>query len=114
MSRKIKYTEEQILVRLREHLIDDLGSVYTMHNPTWQGVLKRMAKDADLEELVKGLVAEANHKWEKMGITALTAGDDSFNVQLYKHFTQNKKSFLSYETLELEERMAQLEKQNEG
>ena len=106
---QIMYTEKQILTRLRKHLIDNMGSVWTMHKPTWQGVQKRITSDADFEEKVRDLVAEANHKWEKMGITALVNNDEAFNVQLYKHFTANKKAFLSYETLELDERISKLE-----
>ena len=104
------YTEKQILIRLRKHLIDNMGSVWTMHQPTWNGVKKRMLNDADFEEKVRGLVAEANYVWEKMGITALITNDETFNVQLYKHFTANKKAFLSYEVLDLDERIEAIEK----
>ena len=103
------YTDEQILDRLREHLIDNLGSVWTMYKPTWQGVTKRMKTNPDFEERVRGLVAEANHKWESIGITALINNDEKFNVQLYRHFTANKKAFLSHEVLELEDRLKELE-----
>jgi len=103
------YTDQQILDRLREHLIDNLGSVWTMSKPTWQGITKRMKKDAAFEEEVRDIVCEANHQWEKMGIKALVTGDETFNVQLYKHFTANKKAFLSHEVLELEERIKELE-----
>ncbi len=103
------YTDKQVLARLRLHLITNLGSVWTMHKPTWNGVKKRMIDNPIFEEKVRGLVAEANYKWEKMGITALTTNDEGFNVQLYKHFTANKKAFLSYEVNELEDRIKQLE-----
>ena len=107
------YTDEQIYDRLREHLIDNLGSVWTMHKPSWQGVTKRMKTNPDFEEQVRDLVAEANHKWESIGITALITNDEKFNVQLYRHFTANKKAFLSHEVLELDERIAELEAKHE-
>ena len=103
------YTDKQIYDRLREHLIDNLGSVWTMHKPSWQGVQKRMAKDEDFAEKVRDLVAEANYKWEKMGIDALIGNDELFNVQLFRHFTQNKKSFLPYQVLEFEDRLKEME-----
>lgn len=103
------YTDKQILDRLREHLIDNLGSVWTMHKPSWQGVQKRMKKDSGFDEKVRNIVAEANYAWEKIGLTALKEDNTNFNVTLYKHFTQNKKSFLSHEVLELEDRIKELE-----
>ena len=104
------YTEKQILIRLRKHLIDNMGSVWTMHKPTWQGIIKRMEKDPLFAEKVRGLVCEANFVWEKMGIAALITNDETFNVQLYKHFTQNKKSFLTHDSLVTEERLDAIEK----
>ncbi len=106
------YTEKQILKRLREHLIDNLGSVWTMHKPTWQGVTKRMKSSPAFTEEVRDIVAKANHKWERMGIDALIENNDLFNVTLYKHFTQNKRAWLPYETLELEDRLVALEQLN--
>jgi len=104
------YTDQQILDRLREHLIDKLGSVWTMHKPSWQGVQKRMAKYPDFEEEVRDIVAEANYQWEKRGIDALLSNDEKFNVTLFKHYTQNKKAFLSHEVLVIDERLEALEK----
>jgi len=103
------YTEEFILGRLREHCIDNLGSVWTMHKPTWQGVTKRMKKDEAFAEEVRDIVAEALYQWEKMGITALLTGDESFNVNLFKHYTMNKKPFIDHVTLDLEQRLQELE-----
>ena len=103
------YTDKQILDRLREHLIDNMGSVWTMYKPTWQGVLKRMKKDDAFAEKVRNCEAEAMYLWEKMGIDALKGDNTDFNTGLYKHFTQNKKAFLSHEVLELEERIKELE-----
>lgn len=109
MARPQKYSDKQILSRLREHCIDNLGSVWTMHNPSWNGITKRMDKDKEFAELVEDVVAEANHKWEKIGLKALLKGDQNFNVTLYKHFTQNKKAFLSHTELEVDERIKALE-----
>ncbi len=103
------YTDKQILDRLREHLIDNRGSVWTMHKPTWQGVMKRMKKDESFAEKVRDCEAEAMHKWERMGIDALLGDGTEFNTGLYKHFTANKKAWLSHEVLELEERIKELE-----
>ena len=108
------YTDKQILDRLREHLIDNLGSVWTMYKPTWNGVKKRMKTNDAFADKVRGIVCEANHAWEKMGIDALRNDNPSFNVVLYKHFTQNKKAWLSHEVLELDERIEALEQSHES
>ena len=103
------YTDKQILDRLSEHLIVNMGSVWTMHRPTWQGVMKRMKKDDTFAEKVRDCEAEAMYLWEKMGIDALRGDNTDFNTGLYKHFTQNKKPFIDHITIELEERISELE-----
>ena len=103
------YTDKQILDRLKVHCIDDFGSVWTMSKPTWQGIQKRMKKDVEFEEKVRDIVAEALHQWEKMGIDALLSNDEGFNVALFKHYTMNKKPFIDHTTIELEERISELE-----
>ncbi len=113
MARPRVYTDKQILDRLREHCIDNLGSVHSMHKPSWNGVQKRMKQDEEFSLLVMDLVAEAVHEWEKMGIAALTGNDENFNVQLFKHFTMNKKPFLTHETLEVEKRLNVIESELE-
>ena len=112
MARPQLYSNKEILDRMRVHLIDNFGSVYSMHSPTWVGIKKRMAKDEELNELVSNIVAEALYAWEKMGIAALLSGDDTFNVALFKHYTMNKASFIDHKALELEERIEQLEESN--
>lgn len=109
MARPQLYSEKQILDRLRIHLIDNMGSVWTMHKPSWEGIKKRMAKDESFGDLVRDCICEANYYWEKMGIDALKGDNTDFNTGLYKHFTANKKSFLSHEVLELESRIQELE-----
>ncbi len=109
MARPQLYTDDEILDKLRVHLIDNLGSVWTMHKPTWEGVKKRINHNEEFGSLVGDIVAEANYTWEKMGITALLASDEGFNVSLFKHYTMNKKAFLSHEVLELDERLKALE-----
>jgi len=44
-----------------------------------------------------------------MGIDALIGNDELFNVQLFKHYTLNKKSFLPYQVLEFNERLKEME-----
>ena len=109
MGRPRKYTDKHMLDALREHCVEGLGSTYTVHNPCWNGYLKRMRSDAEFDDLVQNIVAEANYKWEQIGLKALLSNDTDFNVTLFKHYTQNKKSFLSREALEIEERMDAIE-----
>jgi len=103
------YTDEYILDRLKTHCVDEFGSVWTMSKPTWQGIQKRMLKDEAFGEEVRDIVAEALFEWEKMGIKALRENDENFNVQLFKHYTMNKKPFLDNTTIDLEERLEKLE-----
>lgn len=104
------YTEEQILEGLREHLIINKCSKYSLHNPiTWNGVLKRMKKSKEFSNKVHSIVAEHEALWEQIGIDALMNNDDKFNVPLFKMYAGNKKSFQSYEVNELEERLKELE-----
>ena len=103
------YTDEHILSKLQSHLVDELCSKHTMSKPTWQGVLKRMAKSEEFSDKVNNIVAEADKKWQLMGITALLENKENFNLGLYKYMTANKKAFLPHEVLELEARIEELE-----
>lgn len=110
MGAKPSYTEEEILAGLREHLIINKCSKYSLHNPiTWQGVLKRMEKSEEFAIKVNTIVAEHNALWEQIGIDALLNNDEKFNVPLFKMYAGNKKSFQSYEVNELEQRLEILE-----
>ena len=104
------YTDEEILDGLRVHMIDNKLSKYSFFKPmTWQGVLKRIDKDEELKRKVKSIEAEHNAIYEEMGLTALMNNDDKFNVPLFKMYAGAKKSFQTYETNELEERIEALE-----
>jgi hypothetical protein len=107
------FSDEEMLSRLREHMVDNLLSFWTVSKPSAQAVLKRIKNDPDFAEQVRNLRAEADAKWEDMGITALLEGDNSFNVSLFKMFVGNKKPFLPHETLELSDRIEALEERLE-
>ena len=108
------FTDEQVLKPLRKHMVDNLHSKYSFHKPmTWQGVLKRMERDAEFAVKVNTIENEALEAWETLGITALRSNDENFNVNLFKMYAGSKKSFQSYETLELEERIIKLEDRHE-
>ena len=110
MARPRVYTDKQMLDRLRDHTIERLGSIYTVHKPTWNAYLKRMASDPDFGVLVRDVVAESLNKWEQIGIDAIRSDNPNFNANLYRYLTQNKKPFLTHEVLELEARIEALEK----
>ena len=109
MSTGIQYTDKQMLKRLEKHLIDEWGSKFTVSKPTWECYKKRMIKDPVFKSKVDDLVAEADAQWHKMGVTALRASDKDFNANLYKQMTCNKKFAQDYQTLELEDRLSELE-----
>lgn len=108
MGKKL-YSDEDIIKKLRKHMINELGSYYTMHKPSEQAISKRRKKDPAFNELVGDVINEANHKWHKMGLKALTTNDTDFNTALFKYYTMNKKPFIDHTTIELEERIAELE-----
>ena len=103
MSMGNQYTDEEILDALREHAIKKLLSKYSMYKPTWQGILKRMAKDEEFAAKVNSIENEAMAKWESVGLKALMTSDAGFNTQLYKMFVGNKKPFLEHSVLSLED-----------
>lgn len=103
------YTDEYLIKRIHKHLVEDKSSIYTLYKPTWQAYLKRMKDDAEFEDKVKDCMAEGNYMWEQLGLSNMEESNPDFNLGLYKHFTQNKKPWLSHEVLELEERIERLE-----
>lgn len=109
MARPQKYSDDELIDKLHTHLVTNRGSVYSMHNPTWQAYLKRMKTNPEFALLVNNCTAEGFYAWEKYGIDALDGKIENFNTGLYKHFTQNKKPWLSHEVLELDERIKDLE-----
>ncbi len=109
MGRPRTYSDKFLLKRLREHLIDNMGSIYTMHKPIWATYVKRMKKDERFKELVEDCRAEAEHKWEKWGLSNINGKNPDFNTGLYKHFTQNKKAFRDHNAIETDERLQKLE-----
>ena len=112
MGTGVTYTDQQILNGLRKHMLVNKLSKYSFFKPmTWEGVRKRMAKDALFRAKVEAIVNEHNAIWEQMGVKALLDGDEAFNVPLFKMYAGSKKSFQSYETNELEERIQAIEEQ---
>jgi len=109
MSAGYQYTIEEVVTKLRKHLIDDMGSYYTMHKPSHQAITKRMKKDEELRAKVEDVVNEANHKWWRMGLKALVTDNTNFNTNLFKYYTQNKKPFIDHLSIQLEERITELE-----
>ncbi len=110
MSSGNQYTDEEILRNIEEHLIKNRLSKYSMFKPVWQTVLKRMNKDPEFASKVKTLEAQALAEWEKFGLEGFK--DKDFNVGLFRMYASSKKSFQSYETNELEERLQALEDRN--
>ena len=53
------YSAEYMLKRMRKHLINEMGSKYTLSKPTWLGYQKRMKKDPDFAAKVADIIAEA-------------------------------------------------------
>ena len=103
------YSDKQIIDKLKKHLIDDMGSFYTMSKPSFQAIIKRRKKDPLFNEMVEDVVNESNQKWHKMGLEALLENDTEFNVPLFKYYTQNKKPFLDNEVIKNDERLSALE-----
>ena len=104
-----QYSTEYILERLRMHMVDDKKSMYTMTKPTHYGILKRIKNgDKDLERGVREIEAEHFAVYEQRLIGAVFEGMEldtvAFNIA-----TRNKKPFLSYEVIELNERLEELE-----
>lgn len=108
------YSNEYLIKRIHKHLVEDRASIYTLHKPVWTTYANRMKKDADFADKVKDCIAEGNFVWEQLGLSNMEETKEGFNLGLYKHFTQNKRSFLPYETLELEERLTALEEARDG
>ena len=109
------YSDEYLLERMHQHCVEEMLSVYTLHKPTWEIYRRRMAKDAEFAAKVEDCRAEADTKWEKLGLRAMWGkAPEGFNAGLYKHFTQNKRAFLPYEVLEQEERINALEEAING
>ncbi len=105
------YTDKEVLNGLRKHCVDEMKSKYSLHDPcTWQAIVKRINKGSKIFiNKVQTILAEADARWEQLGIDALQNGDGSFNVSLFKMYASSKKPFQSYETNELEERIERLE-----
>ena len=104
------YTDSQILRGLKTHVVNKMLSKYTLYKPmTWQGVLKRMEKSPDFAAKVNTITAEADALWDAMGIKALTERDEAFNVPLFKMYAGSKKSFQTFEVLELTAKVEALE-----
>ncbi len=104
-----KYSNKYILERVQQHCVDQMKSVHTLSNPCFNTIQNRCKEDSDFNSKFKNIAAAANERWEQIGITALLDRDPSFNVSLFKLYTSNKRPFLPFETLELEERITALE-----
>ena len=92
-------------------MIEKMLSKYSMSKPTWQCVLKRIAKDSDFAIKVNSIEAEALAKWETVGLKALFEGDAGFNTQLFKMYVGNKKPFLEHSVLSLDDTPILVERQ---
>jgi len=103
------YTDKQLLTYLHKHVVEDMQPKYTLSKPTFQCYLKRMDKDAEFENKVKSVLAEGEAAWVKLGVEAILDPDTKINVPLYNIMTRAKKSFQSYEVIELESRIERLE-----
>ena len=109
---KKRYSDTQILERLEEHMVTKLKSQYSVTKPTWRAIKKRMDQSKSFEAKVHSILALALDRWESIGIRALMKNDQNFNVNLYRMFAGNKKSFLSYEDSEIADRLDDLEAQS--
>jgi len=103
------YTDKEILDNMTAHMVEGMKSKWSMSKPTYNGILKRMKKDDDFAQKVHSIEAEALAKWEQLGLDALLSGNETFNVQLFKMYAGNKKPFIDHATIEIEERLTELE-----
>jgi hypothetical protein len=81
---------------------------------SYQAVIKRMKSSPEFKNKVETIQNEALMKWEQIGIEALMTKDDSFNVPLFKMYASSKRSFQTYDALEVEKRLEALEDAHNG
>ena len=105
-----QYSTDYIIERLRNHMVDEGLSLYTVTKPTYEGILKRIKNgDKELESALKEIQAEHWQIFERKLNDAIFNGTE-INMQAFNAAVRNKKPFQTFETLELEERIAALEK----
>ena len=109
----VNVSDKKILEGLHEHCVKDLKSKYTMYKPvTWRAIDKRMNGNEAFTDKVHTIMGEADAKWEQVGLKALMSDNKDFNTALYKMFVSSKRSFLSYQDGDLQERITKLEEVN--
>jgi len=107
MSTGNQYTDAQLIKKLKDHVIDDHLSKYTIAYPVWQTYLKRMEKDSEFKAKVNNLLAVAEQYFERLAIDNITNKD--FNTQLWTKLTCNKAFSKDHVAIDLEERIKELE-----
>ena len=104
-----QYSTEYILDRLRKHMVDDKKSFYTITKPTRYGIVKRIKNgDKELERGFREIEAEHFAVFEEALNDAIFNGAE-INMVAFNTAIRNKRPFLDTATLELEDRIAELE-----
>ena len=101
------YTDEQMFDYLEKHCITDHLSKYTLHKPIWETYKQRMRKDPAFAAKIGELLAEADEWFERTGLDALH--DKDFNNVMFAKLTNNKAFTKDHVTVEIEERIQELE-----
>ena len=103
------YSNKQIIRRLREHMIKNKKSLYSITKPTRNTILDRVKKDEELRIALEEIEAEHFGLFEARLLESVFEGvpldSVAFNIA-----TRNKKAFLSHEVLVLDEKVEALEK----
>ena len=105
-----QYSTKQIIDRLREHMVDNALSYYTMTHPTYHTVFERIkGGDKKLEKAFNEIKALHWQIFERKLLDALFNGNE-IDMQVFNAATRNKKPFLSYETLDVDARLEAIER----
>jgi len=107
MSTGNQYTDAQLIKKLKDHVMDEHLSKYTMAYPVWQTYVQRMGKDAEFKSKVHNLLAVSEQYFEKLAIENITNKD--FNTQLWTKLTCNKAFSKDHVAIDLEDRIQAIE-----
>ena len=107
MSTGNQYTDEQLIIKLEAHCIDEHLSKYTVAYPTWKTYRDRMKKSSELEVKVHNLLALSDQWWERQAIAALH--DKDYNNMMWTKMTSNKAFTKDHSDAEILERLERLE-----
>ncbi len=110
MARGKAYSDKVLLDRLRDVVVTKGGSKYHTTKPTWNAYRQRGDQDPIFAEKVDAIISEADFNWYRNGIKMMRDPDTTASqVAMFKYLTCSKKSFASYENVELADKIAALE-----